>query len=391
LDNQFNYVAGNNQSGAMQVGDPGTQADGSLQAPMCLKGLPIKKSGYLYIYVSNATPGWDVFFDNLSIKHYSGPLVEENHYYPFGLVMQGISDRAVKWNYAENKYRGNGGDELQNKEFSDGSGLEEYDAFFRLYDPQIGRFGSIDPLADVFEGYSPYSFAGDNPIGYNDPLGLAGKDTGTAKVNLDPVVVTPPKTPPKTQVNTDLALIGTPPGGINVPSAPTIAPDIPLPGGEPTPGPGGYPIVEDPIPLASPLALGITTVLVGIPITGNTDWPGGHEFPQPFVTAPGPYTGHGNKKENWNPHIVYAFGFAAKDGRTPILKYGISDEYRWGMDRPEAQLAKLRAKYGPTVMFSIYTRTISRQMALFVEQKLVTDHVKLWGELPREQDRPLPF
>jgi RHS repeat-associated protein len=304
--------------------------------------------------------------------------------------MAGISDKAIKSNYAENKYRGNGGDEMQNKEFSDGSGLEEYDASFRMYDPQLGRFGSIDPLADVFEGYSPYSFAGDNPVNYNDPLGLAGgKDTGTAKLNLDPVVVTPPKTPPKTQVNSDLALIGTPPGGIDLPSAPTTAPDIPLPGGEPVgePTPGPDPV---PPPGLGPVAL-LTTALVAIPITGNTDWPGGHEFPQPFVTAPGPYTGHGNKKENWNPHIVYAFGFGAKDGRTPILKYGISDEYRWGMDRPEVQLAKLRAKYGPTVMFSIYTRTISREMALFVEQQLVTDHVKLWGEMPREQDRPLPF
>ena len=393
LDNQFNYVGGNNQSGALQVGSAGTQSSGALQTPLCYKGLPITKSGYLYIYVSNATPGWDVFFDNLSVKHYSGPLVEENHYYPFGLTMAGISDKAIKSNYAENKYRGNGGNELQNKEFSDGSGLEEYDASFRMYDPQLGRFGSIDPLADAFEDYSPYSFAGDNPISYNDPLGLAGgKDTGTAKLNLDPVVVTPPKTPPKTQVNSSPALLGTPPGGVDLPTTlPTTPPEIPLPVEEPVGDPTPGPDPEPPPPGVGPAAL-LTTVLVALPITGNTDWPGGHEFPQPFVTAPGPFTGHGNKKENWNPHIVYQFTFVPPTGdpRTPVLKYGISDEYRFGLDRPESQLAGLRAKYGPTVMYTIYTRTISRQMALLIEAQLVGTHKDVWGELPREQLRPNP-
>jgi len=114
----------------------------------------------LYIWVSNETSGWDVFFDDFSVQYKQGPVIEENHYYPFGLTMAGISDQAIKTQYAVNKYRFQK-QELQNKEFSDGSGLEMYEFKYRMDDPQIGRFWSVDPLASKYEYNSPYAFSED--------------------------------------------------------------------------------------------------------------------------------------------------------------------------------------------------------------------------------------
>jgi hypothetical protein len=177
FDNQMNYVSAS--SGFDQVGN-----DQEFKKHV-LTNLPITKSGYLYIYVSNETPNIDVFFDNLQVTHVRGPLLEENHYYPFGLTMSGISDRALKTSYAENKYRFNKGSELQNKEFSDGSGLEMYETPLRELDPQLGRWWQIDPVFangvdgddelndEIIEGLksqSPYASMDNNPI-IDDPKG----------------------------------------------------------------------------------------------------------------------------------------------------------------------------------------------------------------------------
>lgn len=92
------------------------------------------------------------------------------YYTAFGLTMAGISSKAM--NKLQNNRKFNDGSELENKEFSDGSGLELYDTKFRKMDPQIGRFWQVDPLSIISNNWSPYAYVMNNPILFNDPLGL---------------------------------------------------------------------------------------------------------------------------------------------------------------------------------------------------------------------------
>ncbi|RAJ77304.1 RHS repeat-associated protein [Chitinophaga dinghuensis] len=158
FDDQFNMVQEN--SGVKQVKAVPDQIQTLAQDNMVME-----KSGFMYIYTSNET-AQDVYFDDLVVAHADGPVLEETHYYPFGLTMAGISSNAlVGTNYPKNRKEYNGIEHTTDLD------LNQYDAFYRTLDPQIGRWNQIDPKIDDMEMWSPYTSNYDNPIRYQDFLG----------------------------------------------------------------------------------------------------------------------------------------------------------------------------------------------------------------------------
>jgi|TARA_R110001599_G_scaffold150929_3_gene335326 RHS repeat-associated protein len=92
----------------------------------------------------------------------SGNVDGYDDYYPFGLEMPGRSSTS-SGNDHDYRFTGHERDE--------DAGLTLDYMMARNYDPIIGRFLQIDPLADQFPGWSPYNYTFNNPLIHTDPDG----------------------------------------------------------------------------------------------------------------------------------------------------------------------------------------------------------------------------
>ena len=103
-------------------------------------------------------------------------LVEENNYYPFGLKHKGYN---ANINGTHHKYMFSG------KEFDESfQTLNTYDFGARNYDPALGRWMNVDPLAEQMRRHSPYNYAFDNPLWFIDPDGMKPFDWRDKNGNL---------------------------------------------------------------------------------------------------------------------------------------------------------------------------------------------------------------
>ncbi|MDR0828749.1 MAG: RHS repeat-associated core domain-containing protein [Prevotellaceae bacterium] len=85
------------------------------------------------------------------------------NYYPSGLPWKTTQDE----NPDLQKYKYNG------KEFIEDYGLDMYDYGARGYYAAIGRFTSVDPLAEIYYPITPYAYCSNDPINRIDPDGNA--------------------------------------------------------------------------------------------------------------------------------------------------------------------------------------------------------------------------
>jgi len=91
------------------------------------------------------------------------PVVAELERPPMEMPPGGMIDPMV---YSGYNYKYNG------KELQEELGLNMYDYGARNYDPALGRWMNIDPLAERATDWTPYRYAFNNPLSFTDPTGM---------------------------------------------------------------------------------------------------------------------------------------------------------------------------------------------------------------------------
>ncbi|MGB0522471.1 MAG: RHS repeat-associated core domain-containing protein, partial [Flammeovirgaceae bacterium] len=110
--------------------------------------------------------------DSTQIDSLKATVLAYNNYYPFGMEMP-------EGTYQNTSYRFGFNSKENDREWGTGGLTQDYG--FRLYNPVLAKFLSVDPLAPSYPWYTPYQFAGNMPIWAIDLDGLEPKYKPTAE------------------------------------------------------------------------------------------------------------------------------------------------------------------------------------------------------------------
>ena len=157
--NQYTYVGG--VSNTDYIG-PFVYKDGVLDYIITSEGRAVCSSGNFSYHEWNLKD----HLGNIRTTFKSGGSyvirLQTNDYYPFGLQVSSTGT-------STNKYKYNGKEELKSTSQSYGVDMNWLDYGARMYDPSLGRWHVVDPLAQFA---SPYNYVGNNPIKLIDPNGM---------------------------------------------------------------------------------------------------------------------------------------------------------------------------------------------------------------------------
>ena len=129
----------------------------------------------IYHVEGRCTPNGTAFYYEYTIKDHLGNArvnfrangttathLEEMHYYPFGMLIEGLGTVSPINDYSYN-----------GKELNDDFGLNLSDYGARWYDASVGRWWGVDPLAEKYGGWSGYNYTMGNPVRFIDPDGMS--------------------------------------------------------------------------------------------------------------------------------------------------------------------------------------------------------------------------
>ena len=158
LDRDYNFL----DFATQQISDSPEQVGASpdVDHEYLTREYTIKEPGFVYMYVSNNSPV-NVYFDDVTFTHTPTRVIQYNEYYPFGLQTSSSWTRENN----SNDFLYNAGAELN-------SAAGWYETFFRGYDPALGRFNQVDPMASAASSFTPYNYAFNSPVLLNDPMGI---------------------------------------------------------------------------------------------------------------------------------------------------------------------------------------------------------------------------